>query len=100
MLQQIEQTGFDHIAGLRKVIHQLWVKQCEHDGIDPTSLVAVFSEGNPFTIFANNAQKEYQEAMAAHHPGGGYVGLQIQAGKATFPTKAKAARQTRKKSGG
>ena len=86
-LEDIEQAGFDHIADVRQAIRQLWVKMCEHDGIDPNASFVLFSDDNPYTPFYNNAMKELQEAKAAHVPGGGYVGLRIDKGRAVVPKR-------------
>ena len=85
-LEDIERAGFDHIADVRLAVRQLWVKMCEHDGIDPGAMFIVFSDDNPYTPFYNKAMKELQESRFAHAHGG-YVGLQIVKGRAVVPKR-------------
>lgn len=83
-MRQIEQNAPKHVVGLAKTRAQLWAKMCEHDGIEPTSRLVVFSENNPFTIFYDNVSREFKESLAAGVPGGGYVGLRMQQGRAVL----------------
>ena len=82
-LEDIEGAGARHIEGLRATVHEFWVKACEHDGIPPSSSFVVFSENNPYVSFHDNARRQLMEAQAAFVPGGGYVGLCIEKGRAT-----------------
>jgi len=82
-LEDIERAGARHIEGLKATVRQLWVKACEHDDIPPSSLFVVFSEDNPYVPFHVNAMRQLREAQAAFVPGGGYVGLRIEKGRAT-----------------
>lgn len=72
--QKINKTGQDYIDGLTQVVHDLWVKMCEEDGIPPDSKFVVFSENNKYQTFYDNALQQLWEAQA-QYKAGGYVGL-------------------------
>ena len=86
-LEEIERAGARHIEGLAATVRQLWAKACQHDGIPADAGVVVFSKDNPYVPFHDKAMRELQEARAAFVPGGGYVGLRIENGRATLPRK-------------
>ncbi len=45
---------------LREEIGELWVKACEHDGIEPGAKFVCFSDDNPFMAEYNKKMKTYQ----------------------------------------
>ena len=69
----------DTLIGWANTVGSIWLKMCEHDGIDPTATFVVFSDDNPYKVFYNSALRQYQETLAvvSQGPGGGYVGLKI-----------------------
>ncbi len=43
----------------KETVRDLWAKMCVHDGMDPETKFAVFSEGNPWKDAHNIAMIEY-----------------------------------------
>ncbi len=84
MIDRIERRAREHIASLQSAISDLWQAMCKEDGIDPNSMFIVFSDDNIFKPFYDKAVQQLWEAKSAYHPGGGYVGLRIENGKATL----------------
>jgi len=78
--QTINKQGMDYIEGLRATVHELWEKCCEEDQIPLGSKFCVFSDGNKYLPFYNNALAQLWEAEA-QYKAGGYVGLRITSGK-------------------
>jgi hypothetical protein len=68
--------GRKFIACIATTAHQLWVKACEFDGIDPETYFAVFSDGNKFVPFYESAMAEFWQACR-EYDAGGYVGVRI-----------------------
>ena len=83
MIEQIERAGFEHIAQLRIAARQTWEHACRHDGIECEARFVVFSDNNPHVPWYNRIMAQLREAEAACVPGGGYVGLSIQDGRAS-----------------
>jgi hypothetical protein len=79
--EELNRKGKAYIAGLKFAVGAAWKKACEHDGIDPKTSFAVFSERNPFNRFYQAAMSEYLSACR-EYAAGGYVGLRIVHGRA------------------
>ena len=45
-----------------KHAREMWAKACAHDGIDPATKFAVFSDGNPWRDLVEKANLEYVSA--------------------------------------
>ena len=69
-------AGQKYLAGLRTTIGQLWAKACEADGLPADSSFVIFSEGNRFAPFYDQAMTQYL-AACREYEAGGYVGLQL-----------------------
>ena len=72
--ERMNKQGRDYIDQLRAVVHQLWVKCCEEDGVPLDSKFVEFSPDNKYMQFYNNALQQLWEAEA-QYKAGGYVGL-------------------------
>lgn len=64
------------ITGWANTARVLWLKACEFDGIAPESKFVVFSEGNKYAKFYNQAMTQLFEARQ-QFADGGYVGLTV-----------------------
>lgn len=84
----IVRNGEVYIQGLRNTVQELWKRMCEEDGIPPDSRFVIFSPDNKYQPLYNNALQELWNAQA-QFKAGGYVGLKIVGGRATFPKRGK-----------
>jgi hypothetical protein len=68
------------LAAAAFAYRRVWEAACKHDGIPTDTKFAVFSDGNPYTKFIDNAFAHYA-ACRREYESGGYVGLEIERGK-------------------
>ena len=80
--ERLNRQGQNYIVGLRNTARQLWIKACEFDGISPDSKFVVFSDGNRFAVFYNQAIGQMMQARQ-EYADGGYVGRHIANGRAS-----------------
>ena len=78
--ERMNKQGLKYIAGLENTVRALWQKACEFDGIQFEAKFVVFSDGNKFAGFLNNAQLQLIEAREQYRAGG-YVGLSVRTRK-------------------
>lgn len=74
--EQLVRQGERSILGLAVTYRRCWEDSCRHDGLDPHCVLAIFSDGNPYTPYLRRLYQQYQEALAAFAVWG-YVGQRI-----------------------
>lgn len=78
--ERMNKHGLKYIVGLQNTVRALWRKACEFDGVTVDAKFVVFSDGNKFARFLDNAQTQLIEARDQYRVGG-YVGLRVNSRK-------------------
>ena len=74
--ERMNKQGLKYIAGLENTVRALWASACKFEGIPVDAKFVVFSDGNKFAKFLDNAQTQFLEAREQYRAGG-YVGLRV-----------------------